>query len=146
MTRNELNTALDTTFNDSIPDESLKPSDENASFKMLADYVDQQIASLPITAKTSGSVTLSTTPTQLPYDVNSCSFSGGIGYLPATTQISKEILVLANASLEIRANAANTNFLFDVFGTFTNKIDMLNHDMYRFTYIGFGGYWKAEKI
>jgi len=97
--------------------------------------------------KTSGAITLSATPTVLPYDANSCSFTGGIAYLPATTEINKEIYVIATANnIEIRANAANTNRMFVTFNTFVSNVILTTNQMYRFIYIDFGGYWKAELI
>lgn len=41
MDRSELNTEIDDVFNNSIPDESLTPSDEGAVMKLIADYIDQ---------------------------------------------------------------------------------------------------------
>jgi hypothetical protein len=95
--------------------------------------------------KTSGAITLSATPQVLPYDINSCSFGGGKAFLPTTTENGKEIIVLAVANnIEIRANSANTNFMFVKFQTFVSSVTLATNELYRFTYIGFGGYWKAE--
>ncbi len=118
------------------------------------DYTVQEIATvnatisgLPISAKTSGATTLSVTPSVLAYDINSLSFSGGIAYLPTTTVIGKEIMTISNNSgIVIRANVANTAKLFLVFNTFVSSITTAQFEMYRFTYIDFGGYWKAELI
>jgi len=97
--------------------------------------------------KTSGSITLTGTFQVLPFDVNSCAFSGGKAYLPTTTEVMKTIYVIAVANnIEIRANASGTNRMFEVFNTFTASVTLLTNEMYRFTYIDFGGYWKAEKI
>lgn len=154
MTRQDLNTSIDAVFNDNIPDQSLMPSAEGTQLKLIADYIDQQISAIPISVKTSGTVTLTVTPLLLPYNINSCSFSGGYGYLPDTTEIGKEIIVMSNANITINANVGVTAKMFLTFGTFITGISMALHDMYRFTYIGFGsgtggtigGYWKAEKI
>jgi hypothetical protein len=99
------------------------------------------------TAKTSGSITLNGTFQVLPFDVNACAFTGGKAFLPTTTEIMKTIYVIAVANnIEIRANEAGTNRMFQVFNTFTASVTILTNEMYRFTFIDFGGYWKAEKI
>lgn len=41
MTRNDLDAAIDLKFNDSVADESIKPSDEATTMKLIADYIDQ---------------------------------------------------------------------------------------------------------
>lgn len=145
MTRAELNESIDTTFTSTRADESLTPENEGAVLKEIADYVDQEISALPIGAKTAGNYTLTGTATALPYDVNYVSFSGGIGYLPTTTEIMKEIIVLANANCTIQGNAGNTNSLFVTFGTQVASIAILATETYRFIYIG-SGFWKTEKI
>lgn len=115
----------------------------------IVDYVDQE------TTSTTGTITLSATPSELSYEINSCSFSGGIGYLPAVNKIGTEIYVIAvSNNIEIRANVANTSKMFSVFNTFIPSIILTTNQMYRFKYIGFGsgingatdGYWKAEQI
>lgn len=59
--------------------------------------------------KTSGNITLSATPQVLPNDINSCNFSGGIAYLPTTTEIGKEVFAFTGSNyVEIRANVANS--------------------------------------
>lgn len=110
----------------------------------ITDYVDQQV-----TIKTAGSIDLSLTPQVLPYDMNSCSFAGGIAYLPATDIIGREIYAIAVANnIVIRANVANTNKMFTTFGAFTQNVVLTTNQMYRFIYVGFEteGYWKAELI
>jgi hypothetical protein len=98
-------------------------------------------------SKTSGGITLSGTFQVLPFDINSCAFSGGKAFLPTTTQNGREILVIAVANnIEIRANSAGTNFMFETINTFIPSVTLLTNEMYRFTFVGFGGYWKAEKI
>lgn len=114
------------------------------SVKAVKDYVDENAGGV---SKTSGSITLTGTFQVLPFDVNSCAFSGGKAYLPTTTEVMKTIYVIAVANnIEIRANASGTNRMFEVFNTFTASVTLLTNEMYRFTYIDFGGYWKAEKI
>jgi len=95
--------------------------------------------------KTSGTITLNGTFQVLPYDINSCSFGGGKAFLPTTTENGKEIIVLSTANnIEIRANSAGTNFMFVKFQTFVSSVTLATNEVYRFTYVGFGGYWKAE--
>jgi hypothetical protein len=122
------------------------------SVKAIKDYVDANSGGVP---QTSGAVSLSATPQVLPFDINSCSFQGGKAFLPTTTEIGKQIYVFAaQNNIEIRANSANTNFMFVKFQTFIPSVTLLNKQMYRFTYIGFGsgtggtvgGYWLAELI
>ena len=149
MTRGELDDYIDLNITDKTEDDSLTPTDEGNALKAVADYIDQEIEALPVYTKTSGSITLSVTPQVLPYDINSCAFAGGIAYLPATTEIGKQIYVIAVANnIEIRANVANTNKMFEVFNTFIANVIIATNEMYRFTYIGFAseGYWKAENI
>lgn len=139
VSRSQLNAQIDSVFNDNIPDQSLKPSAEGTQLKSMLDYVDQ------FAVYTSGSVTLSTTPMQLPYDINFLSFGGGIAYLPTTSQINKTILVLCNQNAIVRANSSNSNGLFITYGTPVASISLLANDICRFTYIG-NNYWLAEKI
>jgi hypothetical protein len=97
--------------------------------------------------KTSGAVPLSLTPIVLPYDIYSVSYNSGIAYLPDTSEIGKEVLVISNSiGISIRANVDNTAKMFLNFNTFVSSVTMNQYEMYRFTYIGFGGYWKAELI
>jgi hypothetical protein len=105
--------------------------------------------------QTSGAINLSATPQVLPFDINSCATQGGKAFLPSTTEIGKQVYVFAvQDNIEIRANSANTNFMFVKFQTFIPSVTLLNKQMYRFTYIGFGsgtggtvgGYWLAELI
>ena len=97
--------------------------------------------------KTSGAVTLNGTFQVLPFDINSCSFQGGKAFLPTTTENGKEILVIATANnIEIRANTSGTNYMFQNFNTFVSSVTLLTNEMYKFTFVGFGGYWKAEKL
>ena len=112
------------------------------SVKAVKTYVDANAGGV---AKTSGAINLTATFQVLPYDINSCSFSGGKAFLPTTTENGKEIIVLAVANnIEIRANSAGTNFMFVKFQTFVSSVTLATNELYRFTYIGFGGYWKAE--
>jgi hypothetical protein len=108
---------------------------------------EQGVQGQGITPKTSGAINLTGTFQVLPFDINSCSFQGGKAFLPATTENGKEILVIAVANnIEIRANANGTNFMFENFNTFVSSVILPINQMYRFTFIGFGGYWKAEKL
>lgn len=150
MIRDALNTSIDTVYNDARPDLSLTPSMQGAELKKVADYAEQLS---PI--KTAGAVTLSGTPSALPNDVNSCSFTEGVAYLPATTTIGKQVIVIAvSNNIEIRANVSNTAKMFETFNTFVSNVILTTNQMCRFTYIGFGtglggavdGYWKAEKL
>lgn len=110
-------------------------------------FMVEVINPLGVTAKTSGSITLSGTFQVLPFDINSCSFSGGKAFLPTTTENGKEILVIAVANnVEVRANSAGTNFMFETFNTFIPSVTLTTFQMYKFTYVGFGGYWKAELL
>ena len=114
------------------------------------DYTDQQA---PI--KTSAVVTLTGTQTQLPNDINFCNFTGGKAYLPATTMIGREYIVLAvSNNIEIFANVANDTKMFVTYPTLIASVVLTTNQMYRFTYLGIGtgtggvidGYWKAELI
>ncbi|MFY7958408.1 MAG: hypothetical protein ACOVNT_09840 [Flavobacterium macrobrachii] len=150
MTSTELKAQIDSQITNETTANAITPTDVGTNLKDIVDYVDQEIDLIPIViAKTSGSITLSATPQVLPYDTNSCSFSGGKAYLPATTEINREILVIATANnIEIRANVANSAKMFTTFNTFITSVTLAQYEMYRFTYIGFGteGYWKAELI
>lgn len=161
---------------DKTPSDKVINTEDGANRNLILDYIDQEVGTkqdelvsgtniktlngesllgsgnIAISGgatKTSGSITLSATPQVLPYDTNSCSFTGGIAYLPATTEINKEIYVIATANnIEIRANVANTNKMFVTFNTFVSNVILTTNQMYRFIYIGFAteGYWKAEQI
>lgn len=144
MTNTALKAQIDSQVtNETLPN-SISPADVGGNLKAVVDYVDQQA---PI--KTAGSIDLSLTPQVLPYDMNSCSFAGGIAYLPATDVIGREIYAIAVANnIVIRANVVNTNKMFTTFGTFTQNVVLTTNQMYRFIYVGFEteGYWKAELI
>lgn len=150
MTNTELKAQIDSQITNETSANAITPTDVGTNLKAVVDYVDQEIDLIPIViAKTSGAITLSATPQVLPYDTNSCSFSGGKAYLPATTEINKEVLVIATSSnIEIRANVANSAKMFTTFNTFITSITLNQFEMYRFTYIGFAteGYWKAELL
>lgn len=144
MTNTALKAQIDSQItNETLPN-SISPTDVGGNLKAVVDYIDQQV---PV--KTAGSIDLSLTPQVLPYDMNSCSFAGGIAYLPATDVIGREIYAIAVANnIVIRANVANTNKMFTTFGTFTQNVVLTTNQMYRFIYVGFEteGYWKAELI
>lgn len=150
MTNTALKAQIDSQITNETTPAGITPTEVGTNLKSIVDYVDQQA---PI--KTSGSLTLSATPQVLPYDTNSCSYAGGIAYLPATAEINKEIYVIAVANnIEIRANVANTSKMFTTFNTFIANVILTQYQMYRFVYIGFGtgtggtvdGYWKAELL
>lgn len=142
MDNTTLKAQIDSQITNETTPASVSPTDVGTNIKAVVDYVDQQA---PI--KTSGSVTLSGTPSLLPYDVNSCSFSGGKAFLPTTSEIGKQIIVIATQNnIEVRANSSGTNFMFLTFNTFIASVTLLTNEMYRFTYVGFGGYWKAELL
>ena len=147
MTNTELKSQIDSEITNETGANSVSTIDVGSNMKDIVDYVDQEIDALPIAPKTSGTITLSATFQVLPYDINSCSFAGGKAFLPTTTENGKEVLVIAVANnIEIRANEAGTNFMFQTFNTFVSSVTLLTNEMYRFTYIGFGGYWKAELL
>lgn len=150
MTSTELKAQIDSQITNETTANAITPTDVGTNLKEIVDYVDQQV---PI--RTATSTTLSATPQVLPSDINSCSFGGGIAYLPTTTIIGKEVIVISvSANIVIRANEGNTNKMFEVFNTFVSSVTLAQYEMYRFTYIGFGsgtggsvgGYWKAEQI
>jgi len=150
MTSTELKAQIDSQITNETTANAITPTDVGTNLKEVVDYVDQQVPN-----KTATSTTLSATPQVLPSDINSVTFGGGIAYLPATTTIGKEVLVISNATgIEIRANEGNTNKMFETFNTFVASVTLAQYEMFRFTYIGFGtgtggsvgGYWKAEQI
>jgi hypothetical protein len=168
MTNTQLKNQIDSQITNKTTSSSITPLNVGLNLKEIIDYVDlevENIASLPgpqgpigpagiqgipgqgITPKTSGTITLTGTFQVLPYDVNFCSFQGGKAFLPTTTENGREILVVAVANnIEIRANASGTNFMFVNFNTFTSSVTLSTNEMYRFTFVGIGGYWKAEKL
>jgi len=144
MTNTALKEQIDSNIANKTGAGSITKTNVGSELKAIIDYVDQQA---PI--KTAGSIDLSLTPQVLPYDMNSCSFAGGIAYLPATDVIGREIYAIAVANnIVIRANIANTNKMFTAFGTFTQNVVLATNQMCRFIYVGFEteGYWKAELI
>lgn len=144
MTNTALKDQIDSNITNKTGAGSITKTNVGNELKSIVDYVDQQAPT-----KTAGSVDLSLTPQVLPYDMNSCSFAGGIAYLPATDIIGREIYAIAVANnIVIRANVANTNKMFTTFGTFAQSLILTTNQMYRFIYVGFEteGYWKAELI
>jgi hypothetical protein len=150
MTNTALKAQIDSQITNETTANAITPTDVGTNLKEIVDYVDQQVPT-----KTATSTTLSATPQVLPSDINSVTFGGGIAYLPTTTIIGKEVLVISNATgIEIRANEGNTNKMFETFNTFVSSVTLAQYEMFRFTYIGFGsgtggsvgGYWKAEQI
>jgi len=149
ITRIQVNTDISTKITSKTTAGSLTNTEDGANRVLMMDYVDQEVASVGGGTKTAGAINLSVTPIVLPYDMNSCSFTGGIAYLPATTEINREIYVIATANnIEIRANVANTAKMFVNYPTFVTSVILTTNQMYRFIYIGFAsdGYWKAEQI
>ena len=166
----QIKNQIDLDITNKISSNSITPVNVGTNVKSVVDYIDQEISNISLTPgpqgiqgiqgpvgpqgadggstpKTSGSISLNGTFQVLPFDINSCSFSGGKAFLPTTTENGKEILVIAVANnIEIRANATGTNFMFQTFNTFISSVILTTFQMYRFTYIGFGGYWKAELI
>ena len=127
---------------------SLTNTDDGANRVLILDYIDQQAPT-----KTSAVVTLTGTQTQLPNDINFCNFTGGKAYLPATTMIGREYIVLAvSNNIEIFANVANDTKMFVTYPALVASVVLTTNQMYRFTYLGIGtgaagvidGYWKAE--
>jgi hypothetical protein len=97
--------------------------------------------------KTSGAINLNGTFQVLPYDINSCASTGGKAYLPTTTEIGKQVITIAvSNNIEIRANSAGTNFMFKQYGIFLQSVTLTTNQTYRFTFLGFGGYWLVEQI
>ncbi len=105
--------------------------------------------------KTSGAVSLSATQIVLPKDINVCSFTGGEAYLPTTTRIGKEVIVIASSNnIKIWANVANTSKMHVSFPTAVASVTLSTNERWRFIYIGFGsgsggsvdGFWEAEKM
>jgi len=168
ITREQINENIDENISNVTIEDGITPVIDGDNRKLILDYVDYQdslkantedlgatafsndyndLDNLPTipSAKTSGAVTLNGVFQVLPYDINSCSFSGGKAFLPTTTENGKEIIVLATANnIEIRANEAGTNRMFIKFQTYVASVTLSTNDCYRFTYVGFGGYWKAE--
>jgi len=149
MTSTQIKENIDSNVTNKTVPKSISNIELGNDIKSVVDYIDQELL------KNSGSVSLTTTPSVLPYTINSCSFTNGIAYLPTTTKIGNQIYVIAvSNNIEIRANSANTNKMFNVFNTFISNVILTQYQMYRFTYIGFGsgigstidGYWKAELI
>lgn len=150
MTNTELKGQIDSQITSKTLPNSITPTILGGNVKSVVDYIDQQA---PI--KNSATVTLSGTTQVLPNDINSVNSANGKAYLPSTTVIGRQILVIANANgIEISANVAGTLKMFVTFNTFIANVVMAQYEMYRFTYIGFGsgagstidGYWKAEKL
>jgi hypothetical protein len=168
ITREQINENIDENISNVTTEDGITPAIDGDNRKLILNYVDYQdslkantedlgatafsnnyndLNNLPTipSAKTSGAVTLNGIFQVLPYDINSCSFSGGKAFLPTTTENGKEIIVLATANnIEIRANESGTNRMFIKFQTYVASVTLSTNDCYRFTYVGFGGYWKAE--
>lgn len=156
MNRSELNTAINTIFDDARADNSLSPSMEGDVIKLLADYIDQEV----INASSGGTKTTvqidqsSSTPVPLTGYFNILSYSGGYSYLPSSNFIGKEVIVATNFITNIQADLIASSLLIDVWGTPVSNLVMQANETRRFTFIGLGsgdggltnGYWKAELI
>ena len=146
MTSAELKTQIDSEVTNKAATNSVSPTNVGDNLKDVVDYVVQEINALPLVTNTSGATTLSATQQVVPRFMNFFSFTGGKAFLPATTTIGRQFLVIAVANnIEVFANEANTNFMFLTYNTFINKVTLATNEMYRFTYIGFN-YWKAELL
>ena len=147
-TRAEVLSDIASKITDKTAAGSLTNTDDGANRVLILDYIDQQAPT-----KTSAVVTLTGTQTQLPNDINFCNFTGGKAYLPATTMIGREYIVLAvSNNIEIFANVANDTKMFVTYPALVASVVLTTNQMYRFTYLGIGtgaagvidGYWKAE--
>ena len=151
MDSTTLKVQIDTNITNKIGVGSISKTDVGGELKSVVDYVDQQV---PI--KTSAIVSLSSSVQNvLSRDINACNVEDGLCYLPTTTSIGKEVLVLAvSNNIHVYANQANTVKMFATYGTMISNIILTVNQFYRFTYLGLGtglggvvdGYWKAELI
>lgn len=142
MTNTALKAQIDSQITNETTSQGITPAEVGGNLTAIVNYVDQQA---PL--KTTGTTSLTGTTQVLAYDINSLSFSGGKAYLPDTTIVGKQIYVIANsANIEISANVGGTAKMFTAFNTFIISVTLAQFQMYRFTYIDFGGYWKAELI
>jgi hypothetical protein len=153
MTRAELNTSIDTVFDDNRAVDSLTPSMEGTELKKVADYVDQEIAAVSIGGKTNGVViaSLSAPYPVLTFNLNTVNsnYINDTVVLPTTTEIGKEILVFAGnnpSAFRVQANQANTAGISA--GGISSTSSSLNigaNISVRFIHLN-NGYWKAEII
>lgn len=148
-TNAELKALVTTQIRDKTTQRSITKTNVADRIDAAYDYTDQQA---PI--KTSGIVVLSdSVQAILPKDINACNTVGGLSFLPTTTVIGREIIVLAvSNNIEVFANEANEDKMFVTYPTMVTNVILTTNQMYRFTYIGLGtgaggvinGYWKAE--
>lgn len=92
------------------------------------------------------------------FDINSCPHANSLYFLPTTTIIGKQVIVISAGvtanNIQIFVNAAADPKMFVTFGTNITSVTLAPNQMYRFTYLGFGtgtggivdGFWKAEQI
>lgn len=98
------------------------------------------------------------TTSLLGFDVNSCPHANSLYFLPTTTVIGKQVLVISAGvtanNIQIFANAAADAKMFETFGTNIASVTLTPNQLYRFTYLGYGtgaggvvnGFWKAENL
>ena len=149
MDSTTLKAQIDSQITNETAPNSISPADVGGNMKAVVDYTDQQAPT-----KTSGIVVLSdSVEAVLPKDINACNTANGLAYLPTTTFIGKEVIVLAvSNNITIYTNAAHDSRIFSTYPTMVSNIVLTTNKMYRFTYIGLGtgtggtvnGYWKAE--
>lgn len=153
MTRADLNTAINTVFDDARADNSLTPSMEGNVIKLVADYIDQEITTLPIGAKTNGAISggsISPYP-ELTYNLNTVN-SNNINnkvVLPTTTEVGKEVLVFAannSGSFSVMADQVGSSKISSGgISSTTGSLSIGANISARFIHIN-NGYWKAEII
>ena len=146
MTKSELKAQIDSQITNETTANAITPTKVGTNMKLIVDQNE----------KTSGAISQSnTTPVALTNDINILNYGGGISYFPNTTEIGKEILVIANSdNCIVRANVGNTAKIFTTFNSFLSSLVLNQNQMYRFVYIGFGtgaggsvdGFWKAEQM
>ena len=147
MTRVEIDEQIDLNITNKTEPDSISTAVDGANRKAMLNYVDDKIDELPIGAKTSTSYTLTATQQVLASDFNYCGFNSGKAFLPTTTSVGKEIYVTAMApGIEIYANEANENKLYVDMNVYIPKVTLNLYEMYRFTYVGIGNFWKAELV
>lgn len=137
MTNSELKAQIDSQITNETSANAITPTKVGTNMKSIID----------LSEKTSGTIVQSnTSAVPLLYDVNILNYAGGKAYLPTTTEIGKEILVVADSdNCTVRANVGNTAKIFTTFNSFLSSLVLNQNQMYRFVYIGIDGYWKAEQ-
>lgn len=138
MTNTALKAQIDSQITNETTSNAITPTKVGVNMKAIID----------LSIKTSGTISQANiTPVPLTFDVNILNFGGGRAYLPTTDEIGKEILVIADAdNCTVRANVGNTAKIFTTFNSFLSSLVLNQNQMYRFVYVGFDLYWKAELI